>query len=236
MYASEIMITTNDAELDNIVEKFVQKQMLRSLEMIIMEENIITKWKKGENLNSHEIFVLISQGIDFVPDYFNTKDIPETLKELYLMIDSDEYYIPNLVQEYILGHALDYMAEMVKDFGNKDDDTFRMPRRIDIIKAAADVDEEYEEYDDEYTREDSLQVAEDRVISYENFWGIIEECFFDMDYTMLDDMTPEQIVESGIDEAYGVGALEPARKILLDGSMEHVGKNSSIYIAAQASA
>ena len=68
------------------------------------------------------------------------------------------------------------------------------------------------------------RIAEDRIRGIEDFSGIVDYCFYDTDFVMLDDLTAEDIVKSGVNDELGVGALEPARKRLPDGSFEHIGE------------
>lgn len=72
--------------------------------------------------------------------------------------------------------------------------------------------------------EEAEEIAESRIRGIEDYSGMIDYCFYDTDFMMLDDYSAEDIVKSGVNDELGVGALEPARKRLPDGSFEYIGE------------
>ena len=71
---------------------------------------------------------------------------------------------------------------------------------------------------------EAAEIAEYRISGIEDFSGIIDNCFYDADYMMLDEVSVEDIVRSGVNDELGVGAMEPARKRMPDGSFQYIGE------------
>jgi len=218
MYDCEGAVS-NDPKLNGIYKKYVQKQMIRALDNATEYQEIADILKAGKPLLSNQLEILKDSLEDFFPEDFDRNDIPEIMKELYFVITSDEEYIPNLVEEYVLAACIDEMQDVVNDDGGVEL-IVPMPHREEIIKSM----KEYLENECGESEEEAAEIAEDRIRGIEDFSGIVDYCFYDTDFMMLDDLTAEDIVKSGVNDELGVGALEPARKRLPDGSFEHIGE------------
>ena len=143
--------------------------------------------------------------------------IPDTMRELYTIIISDDRYIPNLVEEYVLAHAIDEMVEAIKGMDGALL-TDPIPERDRVYDALV----EYYMEEMEETKEEAQESARDRIRGLEDFSDIIEYCFWDIDYEMLEVATPEAMRVSGVDAELGIGTLEPAMKRLPNGDLEPI--------------
>lgn len=205
-------------EVNAIIEKYVQEQMIRALDQIVELNSITEKWEKGLPLSIEEEDNLIERATDLeaFPTFFDPKQIPETLEELYTIISSEDRYIPNLIEEYVLAEALKHMADFTKDNSVIFD---TMPQRNKVIEV---LKQTYIEYGD--AEKEAEKNANEQVCGWENYSDIVNTFFYDTDYSLLRNLTPEMILSGGFDAELGVGALEPARKRLDDGSLEFIGK------------
>lgn len=218
MYDLEFQLF-EEQEDERIYEKYVQSQMMMALRRIIADKEICERFKKGEPLVVRDIDLITENVGSFFPESFNEGDIPETMRELYTIIDSDDRYIPNIVEEYVLAMAMDDAANEILDNGCALI-TDPMPERERLLGLL--VDFYINECGD--TPEDAKGAAEERIRGIEDFSGIVEYCFYDTDFMFLEDYTQEQIVMSGVDDEFGMGVMEPARKRLPDGELEFIGK------------
>ena len=208
-----------DQKDEEIYEKYVQSQMMTALRKIIADKEICEKFGKGEPLVVRDIDLITENVGSFFPESFNEEDIPETMRELYTIIDSADRYIPNIVEEYVLAMAIEDAANEIVDNGGELI-TDPMPDRERLSGLLVDY------YSNEFgdSPEDAEGAAEERIRGIEDFSGIVEYCFYDTDFMFLEDYTQEQIVMSGVDNEFGMGVMEPARKRLPDGTLEFIGK------------
>lgn len=218
MYDMEFQLF-EDQKDEEIYEKYVQGQMMTALRKIIADEEICEKFDKGQPLVVRDIDLLTGNVGRFFPESFNEVDIPETMRELYTIIDSDDRYIPNVVEEYVLAMAIEDAANEILDNGDELI-TDPMPDRERLSGLLVNY------YSNEFgdTPEDAKGAAEERIRGIEDFSGIVENCFYDTDFMFLEDYTQEQIVMSGVDNEFGMGVMESARKRLPDGELEFIGK------------
>ena len=212
-------VVTNDPKINEIYYKFVQEQMVRALDNATEYLTIIDNLKAGKPLLSNQIETLKDCLDDFFAEGFDRNEIYDTMKELYFIIISEDQYIPNLVEEYVLAACIDEMQDVV-NMDDEGDLIVPMPHRDEVKKAM----EKYfvEEFGE--SEEEAAEVAEARIRGIEDFSGIIDYCFYDTDFMMLDDVSIEDIVRRGVNDELGVGAMEPARKRMPDGSVQHIGE------------
>ena len=219
------------------LEKYVRDQMLKALVDAVIciadgssEGEIACKLDSGESFTKNEEEALIEAAKIVFPTWFNPAAIPQTFRGLCEMIASDEYFIPTVVQEYVLAHAIMVAAEIhvdeVKDGLNEPLIPKRERRRI-RKKLAEDMFYRSKNTDEAISYDDALEFAEEDISGIEDFTGIIDLCFHDMDYELLDDYTPDELYESSIDSNMGVGIFEPACKRLPNGEYEDYGLPSS---------
>ena len=218
MYDTEFRIC-EDPEINDIYERYVQSQMLAALRNVIRDAGVIAKFEKEEPLVGSDIAQLHMSADDFFPEWFDRDEIPDTMRELYSIIASDDRYIPSVVEEYVLASAIEDMADYIRD-GGGELITEPMPERNRVVEALTQlfVDEAGDD------RQEAGEAAEERIRGIENFSGIVENCFYDMDFGLLDDFSQEDVVMSGMDNECGIGVMEPARKRLPDGTLEYIGK------------
>ena len=218
MYDIELRIC-DDHEINDIYERYVQSQMLAALRNVIRDAGVIEKFEKGEPLVGSDIAQLHMSADDFFPERFDRDEIPDTMRELYSIIASDDRYIPSVVEEYVLASAIEDMADYIRD-GGGELITEPMPERNRVVEALTQlfVDEAGDD------RQEAGEAAEERIRGIEDFSGIVENCFYDMDFGLLDDFSQEDVVMSGMDNECGIGVMEPARKRLPDGTLEYIGK------------
>lgn len=216
MYDCEGVIT-NDPEINKIYYKYVQEQMITALDTVVGYNTIIDKLKAGQPLLSNQIETLNDMIGDYFPEGFDRDQIQGIMKELYFIITSDDSYIPNLIEEYVLANCIDTMQDNI----NMSESLLTpMPRRDEVKRALKEyLITEYGE-----SKEEAEEIAESRIRGIEDYSGMIDYCFYDTDFMMLEDLTAEDIVKSGINDELGVGALEPARKRMPDGSVQHIGE------------
>ena len=141
------------------------------------------------------------------------------MRELYSIIASDDRYIPSVVEEYVLASAIEDMADYIRD-GGGELITEPMPERNRVVEALTQLF--ISEAGDD--RQEAREAAEERIRGIEDFSGIVENCFYDMDCWLLDGFSQEEVVLSGMDNECGIGVMEPARKRLSDGTLEYIGK------------
>ena len=154
---------------------------------------------------------------DYFPEGFDRDQIQHVMKELYFIINSDDRYIPNLMEEYVLANCIDTMQDTI----NMDESLLiQMPQRDEVKTAIT----EYLTEECGESAEEAEEIAESRIRGIEDYSEMIDYCFYDTDFMMLDDYSAEDIVKSGVNDELGVGALEPARKRLPDGSFEYIGE------------
>ena len=209
---------SGDETLNHVYYKYIQDQMIRALDTVTGYVAVIDKLKAGKPLLSDELEKMHECLDDFFPEGFDKSQMQDTMKELYFIITSEDRYIPNLVEEYVLAACIDVMEESASE-----DESFidPMPRRGEVKKAII----EYFMDECGESEEEASEIAEDRIRGLEDFSGIIDYCFYDTDFMMLDDYAAEDIVRSGVNDELGVGALEPARKRMPDGSLQHIGES-----------
>ena len=216
MYDCEGVIS-NDANINRIYDKYVQEQMIRALDNATEYQDIVDKLKAGQPLLSNQIETLKDSLEDYFPDGFDRDQIQHVMKELYFIINSDDSYIPNLMEEYVLANCIDTMQDTI----NMDESLLiQMPQRDEVKTAIT----EYLTEECGESAEEAEEIAESRIRGIEDYSGMIDYCFYDTDFMMLDDYSAEDIVKSGVNDELGVGALEPARKRLPDGSFEYIGE------------
>ena len=123
------------------------------------------------------------------------------------------------MSKLVLAACIDEMQDVV-NMDDEGDLIVPMPHRDEVKKAM----EKYfvEEFGE--SEEEAAEVAEARIRGIEDFSGIIDYCFYDTDFMMLDDVSIEDIVRRGVNDELGVGAMEPARKRMPDGSVQHIGE------------
>ena len=219
MYDGDYNLTYDD-EANEIIGKYIHSQMVRALDHAVGNESIIRKFRNDNALLSEERRFLIDKTRHYFPEYFEPEKIPDTLRELYSIIYSEDRYIPDLVEEYVLAAAINKLSEdMAMDISDNED-IETMPDREKIIKALA---QRYEEDCDRKPGE-AYDDAANEISEIENLSGIVETVFYDSDFEFLNITQPEALVNSGLDREYGIGAIEPARKRLPDGSLEYLGE------------
>ena len=218
MYDIEFGLFSNNKD-EEIYEKYVQTQMIVALWNIIDDAEIIEKLENEKPFVVRDIDLITENVRKFFPKSFNEGDIPDTMRELYTIIDSDDRYIPNVVEEYVLATAIESVADQIIDNDGMLI-TDPMPERERLLGLL--VDFYINECED--TPEDAREAAEDRILGIEDFSGIVENCFYDTDFMFLDEYSQEQIVMSGVDNEIGMEVMEPVRKRLPDGTLELIGK------------
>ena len=217
MYDCEGVIS-NDAKINRIYDKYVQEQMIRALNNATEYQAIVDKLKAGQPLLSIQLETLKDSLEDYFPEGFDRYQIQHVMRELYFIITSDDSYIPNLMEEYVLANCIDAMQDVI----NMDESLLiPMPQRDEVKKA---ITEYLTEECGESAEEEAEEIAESRIRGIEDYSGMIDYCFYDTDFMMLDEYSAEDIVKSGVDDELGVGALEPARKRMPDGSFEYIGE------------
>ena len=121
------------------------------------------------------------------------------------------------MEEYVLANCIDTMQGVI----NMDESLLiPMPQRDEVKTAIT----EYLTEECGESTEEAEEIAESRIRGIEDYSGMIDYCFYDTDFMMLDDYSAEDIVKSGVNDELGVGALEHARKQLHDGSFEYIGE------------
>ncbi len=223
MYDYELSFS-EDAKVKQVIEEYLQQQMVRALERIIDDDEIVRKFKNDEKLMTEEIVLLTGNLKDSFPQFYSDYGIPETMRELYFIITSSNRYIPNLVEEYVLATAIEDRACEIdqKDIYQEEIEPIVPFPLTEEIKETLIL-----EFMDGTgaNRKESAELVTDRIKGWEDYSGIIEDCFYDTDYAFLDNYTTEDIVRSGIDKDIGVGAIEPARKRLPDGGFEYIHRS-----------
>ena len=127
MYDCEDVIS-NDANINRIYDKYVQEQMIRALDNATEYQDIVDKLKAGQPLLSNQIETLKDSLEDYFPEGFDRDQIQHVMKELYFIINSDDSYIPNLMEEYVLANCIDTMQDTI----NMDESLLiQMPQRDD---------------------------------------------------------------------------------------------------------
>ena len=131
MYDCEGVIS-NDAKINRIYDKYVQEQMIRALDNATEYQAIVDNLKTGQPLLSNQIETLKDSLEDYFPEGFDRDQIQHVMKELYFIITSDDSYIPNLMEEYVLANCIDTMQDVI----NMDESLLiPMPQR-DEVKTA----------------------------------------------------------------------------------------------------
>ena len=207
-------------------EKFVQEEMLAALEIMMIDHasyDTCIKIINSEKLTDEENKELMKGCKGFFPSFYNPLLYQQTLMELYAMIASEDYYIPDLIQEYVLGNSIEDRAFSIEEIKKSDpsyngyrmEHKMRKPLKERLIKHYIEED---------VPEKEAVDMAEETITGYEDCSRIIEDAFHDVDYTLLDDFTSQELYENGMDKLYGIGALEPARKINPDGTAIYVGE------------
>ena len=220
MYDYELPFS-EDANVQKVIEEYLQQQMVRAIERIIDDDEVVRKFRNEEKLTTEEIVLLTDNLREFFPKFYSDYGVPETMRELYFIISSPDRYIPNLVEEYVLAAAIeDRACEIVQNdlLQEEIEPIIPFPMTDDIREILIN------EFMDSTgaDRKESEELVIDRVRSWEDYSGIIEDCFYDTDFAFLDDHTTEDIVRSRLDKDFGIGAIEPARKRLPDGDFEYI--------------
>ena len=127
-------VVTNDPKINEIYYKYVQEQMIRALDNATEYLTIIDNLKDGKPLLSNQIEPLKDCMDDFFPKGFDRNEIYDTMKELYFIIISEDQYIPNLVEEYVLAACIDEMQDVV-NMDDEGDLIVPMPHRDEVKKA-----------------------------------------------------------------------------------------------------
>ena len=106
--------------------------MITALDAVVAYQTIIDKLKAGEPLISDQIETLYDTAGDFFPEGFDKTQMQGVLKELYYIIASEDRYIPNLIEEYVLASCID----TIKDNINLSESLLTpMPRRDEVKRA-----------------------------------------------------------------------------------------------------
>ena len=221
MYDYE-MSFSEDYQTEITIEKYMQSQMLYAIKNMIGDDVIVDKFDREEELTSKEIKLLIERCMICFPEGFNKYCIPEIVRELYFIIASDDRYVPDIMEEYVLAMAIEDMAGMISqgDLFKSDVKINPLPDRAAILQVL--IAEDMENCGADY--EESKEIIEGQIRGWEDFSGIIESCFYDTDFAFLDAYAVDELVESGMDKTFGMGVTEPARKRLPDGSFEYINR------------
>ena len=220
----------DSANLPKELEFYVFKQMVQAIvqAIIIPAEDglpgLSISWKldTGEDFTDEERNALMKECAYLFPEWYNPEAIPQAIASLSYMIKSKDYYIPTVIQEYVLAHAIYVAAEIYRDevrMGMVDHLIPKKKRKL--IKKRLINDLLNQPANEPYTYEEASELIEDDIRGIEDFTGIIDLCYYDRDFELLDDFTSEQL--SVIDDPAGIGLYEPARKRIAEGKYENFG-------------
>ncbi len=167
----------------------------------------------------------------YLPDGFPVERANQEFFGLYRLLKAKKEYVPELVMEYILYHVI-YDEVGQTDIINEDTEDGLYDELMDDPFFEGIEDEEYttvmpipepdrgkvlnairEQYEGQYAPEEMDDKVNYFINLYEDLREYDETCFEDTDFLLLDKMSQEEIIKSGLDEYMGIIVPKETRSI-----------------------
>lgn len=187
-------------EMNNKIEAFINNRLLN----LLKEAKEDAAFFSDDDLEENEEYGVADEDLIASIDlYFPancTKDrMPEIFWGLYALLESEEKFVPLLLQEYFLyqliSATVDNYADLEKSTIEKNDG------REAILK---ELEQDFKE--DGFSEIEAKEYAKERLLEIEDLRGYETICFWDTDFALLDQMTEQEIIDTGLNERMGIGA------------------------------
>ena len=135
------------------------------------------------------------------PPHYDRNKMGYTYMTLYNYLKSEEEYTPQLTMEYVL-------ADLIKD---------RIIFYQDTDQSLVEELPCHQELFDEYMREledssepydEKVDIVNSQLADIENMENYLDTCFWDMDYSLLNTMTEDELRQSGLCKELGIEVPE----------------------------
>ena len=146
----------------------------------------------------------------FFPEGYPEDKMSEMFFGLYALLNSEEEYVPKLAMEYLMAGLLEGHIIVCEDLGLNTRILVKEEREylVECIRQEVIASEDSDEYGTVNENVDYYMRSIECIEEY------METCFWDADYMLLSSYTEEELMESEVNERFGIGLEDRERFVV----------------------